>query len=129
MKNLMTNLTYSLNNFQDYVSSFNTEKIAQQNTDKDLHNIPKDLNDLFYKRDAYDLVTIKADAPDPEYMIFDIWDISGADAGGGDETVAASALCRIGKLGFGEEENDGALPQSAASKSRKSASCGLARFG
>ena len=59
MKNLMTNLTYSLNNFQDYVSSFNTEKIAQQNTDKDLHNIPKDLNDLFYKRDAYDLVTIK----------------------------------------------------------------------
>ena len=59
MKNLMTNLTYSLNNFQDYVSSFNTEKITQQNTDKDLHNIPKDLNDLFYKRDAYDLVTIK----------------------------------------------------------------------
>ena len=59
MKNLMTYLTYSLNNFKDYISSFNNEKYTQNNIKSCIDNIPKDLNDLFYKRDEYDLGTIK----------------------------------------------------------------------
>ena len=59
MKNLMTYLTYSLNNFQDYVSSFDNEKYNQKDMKSCIDNIPKDLNDLFYKRDEYDLGTIQ----------------------------------------------------------------------
>ena len=59
MKNLMTYLTYSLNNFKDYISSFNNEKYTQNNIKSCIDNIPKDLNDLFYKRDEYDLGTTK----------------------------------------------------------------------
>ena len=59
MKNLMTYLTYSLNNFKDYVSSFNNEKYTQQSMTSCIDNIPKDLNDLFYKRDEYELGTIQ----------------------------------------------------------------------
>ena len=59
MKNLMTYLTYSLNNFKDYISSFNNEKYTQNNIKSCIDNIPKDLNDLFYKRDEYDLGTIQ----------------------------------------------------------------------
>ena len=59
MKNLMTNLTYSLNNFKDYVSSFDNDKFKQKGMTSCLDNIPKDLNDLFFKRDEYELVTIK----------------------------------------------------------------------
>jgi hypothetical protein len=59
MKNLMTYLTYSLNNFKEYISSFDNEKYNQKNMTSCIDNIPKDLNDLFYKRDEYDLGTIQ----------------------------------------------------------------------
>ena len=60
MYNIMTFLTYSLNNFKDYVSGFKKEEHQHQEKKKNnKYNISKDINDLYMKEDIYELMTIK----------------------------------------------------------------------
>ena len=60
MYNIMTFLTYSLNNFKDYVSGFKKEEHQHQEKKKNnKNNISKDINDLYMKEDIYELMTIK----------------------------------------------------------------------
>ena len=63
IQSLMTYLTFSLNNFNEYVSGFNIEKLVKQNIKNDLIN-DKGIMSLYSKKDIYDLMTIK------EYNIF-----------------------------------------------------------
>ena len=60
MYNIMTYLTYSLNNFKYYVSGFKKEEHQyQENKKNNKYNISKDINDLYMKEDIYELMTIK----------------------------------------------------------------------
>jgi len=59
MHNSMTYLTFSLNNFNDYISGFKTDELAQLNLNNCLLNQNKEMKYLYSKKDDYDLMTIK----------------------------------------------------------------------
>ena len=57
MYNIINNLTYSLNNFSEYISK--KETINQDNSKNQIFNATRELYELYSKKDVYDLVTIK----------------------------------------------------------------------
>ena len=59
MKNIMTYLTYSLNNFNEYVSGFNTQELAQNNLKNKLTSDKNEINNLYSKKEEYELMKIK----------------------------------------------------------------------
>ena len=59
MHNSMTYLTFSLNNFNDYISGFKTDELTQQNFQNCLKIQDKEMKYLYSKKDDYDLMTIK----------------------------------------------------------------------
>ena len=59
MHNSMTYLTFSLNNFNDYISGFKTDELTQLNLKNCLLNQNKEMKYLYSKKDDYDLMTIK----------------------------------------------------------------------
>ena len=59
MHNSMTYLTYSLNNFNDYISGFKTDELTQQNFQNCLKIQDKEMKYLYSKKDDYDLMTLK----------------------------------------------------------------------
>ena len=59
MRTLIGYLTFSLNNFHEYISKFNAKELTNTNLKNNLKNLSKEIFDLYSKKETYEISTIK----------------------------------------------------------------------
>ena len=59
MRTLIGYLTFSLNNFHEYISKFNAKELTNTKSKNNLKNLSKEIFDLYSKKETYEISTIK----------------------------------------------------------------------